>query len=98
VYETFLQVFFGWPAMILSFMFAVAGILVKRTALSAIGAVLFLLPGWYLSHYSLWFALIPLCIFASAYAVRRNRYALASGLIVPQLIVLIVLAVVVLTQ
>ena len=98
MYETFLQLFFGWPAMILSLGFAVAGVFWKRTELSVIGAILFVLPGWYLSNYSLFFALIPICIFGSAYAVQNNRYDLASWLIVPQVIVLIALAIVVLSQ
>jgi hypothetical protein len=98
MYEMFLQMFFGWPAMILSLVFAICGVIFKRTALSVVAALLFLLPGWYLSHYSLLFALVPLCIFGSAYASQKNRYALASLLIVPQLVFLIALAIVVLTQ
>jgi hypothetical protein len=98
MYEMFLQMFFGWPAMILSLVFAICGVIFKRTALSVVAALLFLLPGWYLSHYSLLFALVPLCIFGSAYASQKNRYALASLLIVPQLVFLIALAIVVLTE
>jgi hypothetical protein len=98
MYETLIQTLFGWPAMILSLAFAIAGIVWRRTALFVIAAVLFVLPGWYLSHYSLLFALVPVCIFASAYANREHKYTLASWLIVPQVIALIALAIVVLNQ
>lgn len=98
MYETLIQLFFGWPAMILSLIFAVAGLFLKRTALSVTGAILFLLPGWYLSHYSLLFALVPICLFGSAYALWRNKAILASLLIAPQLIVMVAIAIVVLTQ
>lgn len=96
--EIFIQFFFGWPAMILSLVFTIAGALSKRTALSVAAALLFLLPGWYLSHYSLAFAVIPLCIFGSAYAVWKNKISFAYALIVPPCIALIALAIVVLTQ
>lgn len=96
--ENLIQIFFGWPAMILSLIFAIAGILLNRASLSAIGGVLFLLPGWYLSHYSLVFALVPICLFSSAYAIWKKRSVVASWLIIPQVIVLVALAVVVLTQ
>ncbi len=96
--ETFIQMLFGWHAMLLSLAFAIAGVLFKRTALSIVGAILFLLPGLYLSSYSLWFALVPFFIFGSAYAGWKRRYSLASWLIVPQLIVISALAIYVLTQ
>lgn len=98
MFETFIQVFFGWPAMIVSLLFAIAGILLKRVFLSVIGAVLFVLPGWYLSHYSPVFAVIPICLFASAYAIRKNKSALASWLVAPQVVVMVAIAIVVLTQ
>jgi hypothetical protein len=92
------QAFFGWPAMLLSLGFAVTGVVWKRTTLSIIGAILFLLPGWYLAHYALFFALVPLCLIGSAYANWKTKYGLASWLLVPQWIVLIALAIVVFTQ
>jgi hypothetical protein len=98
MYEIFIQIIFGWPAMLLSLGFAFAGILSKRWSLSLLSAILFVLPGWYLSHYTLVFALIPLCIFGSAFAIWNNKQALASLLIVPVFIFLIALAIVVLSQ
>lgn len=96
--ENLIQIFFGWPAMILSLMFAIAGILLKQTALSVIGAILFVLPGWYLSHYSVWFAVAPICLFGSAYAIWKNKSALASWLVAPQVILMVAIAIVVLSQ
>ena len=98
MYETFIQVIFGWPAMIVSLLFAIAGILLKRVSLSVMGAILFLLPGWYLSHYSLVFAVATICLFGSAYAIQKHKSALAAWLVTPQLITLIALAIVVLNQ
>jgi hypothetical protein len=98
MYDTLIQTVFGWPAMLLSLGFAIAGIIFRRAALSMVGGVLFLLPGWYLSLYSLVFAILPLCIFGSAFAVSKNKPRLASLLIVPPGIALIGLAIVVLSQ
>ena len=98
MYEMLLQIFFGWPAMLLSLGFALAGILSKRWSLSLLGAILFVLPGWYLSHYTLFFAIIPLCLFSSTYAIWKNKQALASLWILPVVIFLIALAIVVLSQ
>jgi hypothetical protein len=98
MYETLIQAFFGWPAMIFSLLFAIAGILLKRVSLSVMGAILFVLPGWYLSQYSVVFALATICLFGSAYAIQKHNSALAAWLVAPQLMVLIALAIVVLNQ
>ncbi len=65
--ETFIQMLFGWHAMLLSLAFAIAGVLFKRTALSIVGAILFLLPK---RRYSLasWL-IVPQLIVISALAI-----------------------------
>ena len=83
MFELLIQIFLGWPAMILSLLFAVSGVLLKKPALSMTGAVLFLLPGWYLSHYSMFFFSLPLFLFASALSVSRNKLVLAGLFILP---------------
>jgi hypothetical protein len=98
MFEILIQMFLGWPAMILSLVFAVVGIVLKRSDLSSAGAVLLLPPAWYLSHYSLAFAILPLLLFGSAYAVFKNMTVRAILLIVPVLIAIAGLGIFVLTQ
>ena len=89
---------FGWPMISLSLGFTFAGILLKRSTLSLVGAVLFLPPAWYLSLYSAFSLILPLCLFGSAYAVSKGKSGLAFLLIVPILLVTSWLAYIVLTQ
>ena len=96
--EIFIQMFLGWPAMILSLVFAFAGILFKKPGISSVGAVLLVGPAWYLSHYSLIYAIMPLLLFGSAYATSKNMSARAVLLLVPVLVAITVIGIVVLTQ
>ena len=93
-----IPMFFGWPMIIISLGFAFAGIMLKRRALSLIGAVLFLPPTWYLGLYFAFSLILPLFLFGSAYAVSNGKSALAFLLIVPVLIAAGWLAFLILTQ
>ena len=96
--DLLVQTFLGWPAMILSLLFAVAGILLKKSSLSLFSAVIFLAPAWYLSHYSFLLGSLPFFLLLSARAVSKNKIALASLAILPVVIVMGTLGYVVLNQ
>jgi len=93
-----IPMFFGWPMISLSLGFTFAGILLKRRALSLVGAVLFLPPAWYLGLYFAFSLTLPLFLFGSSYAVSKEKFVLAFLLIVPVLIVTGWLGFLVLTQ
>jgi hypothetical protein len=98
MFEIFLIQFLGWPAMILSLVFAFAGILFKSSGISSLGAILLLGPAWYLSHYSIIFMVMPLLLFSAAYAVSKRMVSRAVLLIVPVFAAIAGLGLVVLTQ
>ena len=98
MFDVLVPMLFGWPAMILSLGCSIAGLWMRRPALLAAGAALFLLPAWYLSHYSIVFASLPLFLLASAYSVSRNKTIQALLLFSPVLISTGWLGFIVLTQ
>jgi hypothetical protein len=93
-----MQMIFGWPAILLSLGFAIAGISIRKPALLVTGAILILLPAWYLSHYTIVFASLPLFLLACAHSIARNKSIRAILLFTPVLLSIGVLAVIVLTQ
>lgn len=93
-----IQMLFGWPAIILALGFALAGIFFKQWILSLAGAILFVLPGWYVGHYFGLSMILPLLIFGSAYAIYKNKILLAFLFIAPILVVIVWLGFFVLTQ
>jgi hypothetical protein len=96
--EILVQTFLGWPAIIASLLLAFAGIFLKKWELSFAGAMLFLPPGWYLSHYSLVFAILPMLLFGAIYAVRKGQSARAILFVIPVLAAMVALGIVVLMQ
>ena len=98
MFEILIQMFLGWPAILLSLGLALAGILSKKSLVSLPGGIFFLPPAWYLSHYSVVFMVLPLLLFGSAYALSRNRIAGAVLFIIPVFIAMAGLGIVVLTQ
>lgn len=98
MHELLIQTFLGWPAMILSLLFAVTGILLKKPGLSLVSAALFLAPGWYLSNYSLVLGSLPFFLLLSAYAIYRDKIVLASLSMIPVVLVMGTLGYVVLNQ
>jgi hypothetical protein len=98
MYDLLIQTFLGWPAMILSLLFAVAGILLKKPSLSLVSAVLFLAPAWYLSHYYFVLGGLPFFLLLSARAISRNKIIFAVLSIVPIVLVMGILGYFVLNQ
>jgi hypothetical protein len=98
LFEFLMQLLFGWPAMILSLVLAITGLVLRKPHISGISAGLFVLPAWYLSHYSVVIILVPFFLAGSAYAVYRNKDVLAFVLIIPLMFVITSVGMVVLTQ
>ncbi len=98
MFDFLIPMLFGWPAIILSLGFALAGIVFKRSALSLVSAVLFLAPAWYIGHYFAFSIILPLFFLGSAYAISKNKIVMAFLFIVPVLIVVGRLGFLVLTQ
>ena len=96
--EILSQMFFGWPAILLSVGFALTGIFLKKQFLSLLGGLLILLPAWYLSHYSVVFWLLTILLFGSAYAISKDKVRLALLLMIPVLVASAGLGIVVLSQ
>ena len=98
MFEVLIQILLGWPAMILSLVCSIAGLVMRKPALVVAGAVLLLPPAWYLSLYSIAFASLPLFLFASAYSISRNKTIQAFLLFSPVLVSIGWLGFIVLTQ
>src|SRR5512141_1459045 len=98
MFEFLVPMVFEWTAIILSLGFSIAGLLMRKPILLATGAALFLPPAWYLSHYSIAFASLPLFLLASAYSVSKNKTIQALLLFSPVLISTGWLGFIVLTQ
>lgn len=98
MYELLLQTILGWPAMILSLVLALVGILLKKPGISLLSALLFLAPAWYLSHYSIVFGSLPFFLLLSAQAISKNRVLLSFLSILPVLLVMGTLGYIVLNQ
>ena len=95
------QIIFGWPFIILSLLFAVTGILTKRSGLLVAGAILFVPPAWYVSGYPVirWFGmLLPVSILGAAYFLKKDRRMLAWLLVLPPAFVSAWLAFLVMAQ
>jgi len=98
MFEIMVQLFLGWPAMLVSLALTIAGIAFKKWEFVCAAAILLLPPAWYLSHYSLIYAILPLLLFGAAYAVSRDKVTRAAILTVPVFIAIVGLGIVVLTQ
>ncbi len=93
---------FGWPAVVVSMGLAAAGIGLRKPVLLVVSAVLVAPLSLYLSGAAGWFALtgpvIPLSLFASAYAVKRDLSWLAWCSLAPFAGVAVWLAVIVISE
>jgi hypothetical protein len=86
IVDIFPAILFGWPTILTALLLCVAGIWLKRSWLVAAGALLSLPFDYYLSgspKFGMLGILLPLCLFASAYAVRRQIIWLAWVLLIP---------------
>jgi ABC-type phosphate transport system permease subunit len=97
--DAFAILCFGWPAIIVSILLAIAGLVMKNARLLTIAGVVFLPFTYYLSN-GLRNPLVvtPFLLFASAFAIHRGKTRLVWLLLGPLLIVVLWLAFVVLNQ
>ena len=99
--DTFVQIIFGWPFIILSLLVSVIGLITKRYWLLLIGAVLFAPFSYYLSGAPgirwIGFA-FPLFQVGAAFAVRGNKMLLAWILTLPAFLISAWMAFLVLSQ
>ena len=79
-------VFFGWPAILITVILAVIGLLRSNYRFLVAAAILALPPSWFLSGFPVIRSpvfLLPLLLFASGYFTYRGREMLAWLLVVP---------------
>jgi len=96
--EIFVQIIFGWPAIITSILVSIAGIWLKKPVLLVVAGVVCLPFTYYLSGFRTPAIILPLFQFGSAYAVTRQKTLIAWLLIAPLVIIAGMLAYAVLTQ
>jgi len=80
------QTIFGWPAIILSILLALAAITRRWAGLLIVATIVALPFFWYLSQtprFGLDALLIPLLLLAAAYALTQNRARIAALLLIP---------------
>jgi hypothetical protein len=84
----------GWPAILVTVIFAIYG-LVKNNYRSLLGAAILAVPfSWYLSGFPLVRSpifLMPVLIFGAAWAMRYGREMLAWLLAIPFFLILLLL-------
>jgi hypothetical protein len=80
------MIVFGWPAVIVTLLLSVAGIVRKKPALLVIATIVVIPISYYLMgspRFGLVGLAIPLCLLGSSIAVHRRYMALAWLLLVP---------------
>lgn len=95
------QIFFGWPAIILSLTVSAVGVLKKLSWMLVLGGLVIIPFSFYLSGYpSIRFLafLLPFFQFGAAWAVHAKQKILAWILLLPLASVSTILAYIVLTQ
>ena len=98
MFEFLIPMLFGWPMIIIALTSSLAGLLFNRWQITLLGGVLFLLPAWYMAHYTAIAYLAPAGIFASAYFVAKQNSRLAFLFWTPALFLSAFLGIIVLTQ
>jgi hypothetical protein len=96
--DIFVQIIFGWPAIISSILLSVAGVWFKKPALLVTAGIVCIPFTYYLSGIRTTAVVLPLFQFGSAYAITRQKDLLAWFLIAPIVVIAILLAYLVLTQ
>jgi hypothetical protein len=96
--DVFVQIVFGWPAIITSILLSVTGVWLKKPILLAVAGIVCLPFTYYLSGFRNLFVALPFFQFGSAYAVIRQKTLLAWLLIAPIMIIALLLAYAVLSQ
>ena len=99
--DILVQIIFGWPVVLLSLAVTVAGIWMRKPWMVALGGALcipftvYLFGFTYLHFFAF---LLPFFQFGAAWAVRAGRKILPWILLVPLASILIILAIMVLSQ
>jgi hypothetical protein len=96
--DVFVQIVFGWPAIITSILLSIAGVWLKKPVVLAVAGIALIPFTYYLSGFRNPFVVLPLFQFGSAYAVIRQKTLLAWLLIAPILIIAVLLGYAVLSQ
>ncbi len=98
-FETIIQIVFGWPAIIVTILLSIAGLILKKPALLIVSGFI-CIPFTYYASNGLQnpFVILPLLQFVSAFAITRQRQVIAWLLIVPLVAISMMLAYAVLTQ
>jgi hypothetical protein len=99
--DTWVQIVFGWPAILASLAACVAGVVWGRPWLLLVGAILFLPFSFYLggAPRTMWYpVLLPICMAFAGWAVFAGKVRLAWLLLSPAFLISGWLAVLVLTQ
>jgi len=97
--EILVRAVFGWPAIITSILLSIAGVWLKKPVLLVTAGIVCIPFTYYVSNGFRTPALVlPLFLFGSAYAVRRQQNRIAWLCITPIIILAVWLAYVVLTQ
>ncbi len=94
-------VFLGWPAILAALIAAGAGLILKRWGWLLVGGALMLPPAWLFSGYPALRGaafLLPLLLFAAAFALWKRKFSLAWLLSFPVIAASAWLAVLVLLQ
>ena len=94
----FIQIIFGWPAIITSILLSVVGVWLKKPVLLVVAGVVCIPFTYYLSGFRTPAVILPLFQFASAYAVARQKELIAGLLLAPLVIIAVFLAYAVLSQ
>jgi hypothetical protein len=90
---------FGWPAIIATILLSIAGLLFKKPKLLTIAGFIIMPFTYFLSNgLRNPLVIMPLLLFASAWAIRRGKTTGAWLLLAPLVIVVLWLAFVVLNQ
>ena len=97
--DVFIQITFGWPAIILTILLSVTGLVLQKPILLVIAGFV-CMPFTYYASNGLRnpLVILPLLQFISAYTVSRQKKAVAWLLITPLIAISTLLAYAVLTQ
>jgi hypothetical protein len=99
LFETIIQIIFGWPAIITTILLSITGLVLKKPLLPIIAGFLCIPFTYYASNgFQNPLVTLPLLQFASAFAIKRHKQVIAWVLIMPLVFVSVTLAYAVLTQ
>jgi hypothetical protein len=96
--DVIVQIIFGWPVIITSILFSIAGVWLKKPTLLVVAGIVCIPLTYYLSGYGTPAVILPLFQFGSAYAVKHQKTLMAWLLIAPMILSAVTLAYAVLTQ